>query len=767
MDIERTVKTMGLKEKIALCSGRDEWRTKAFPKYDIPSVMLSDGPNGLRKQSGSGDILGISRSEPATCFPAESLVACSFDRALAAEMGEALAEEAGAAGVSMLLGPGVNIKRNPLCGRNFEYFSEDPYLSGQLAAACISGVQKKGIGACLKHFACNSQEYCRMVSDSIIDERTLRELYLPAFETAVKNGAPAAVMCAYNLLNGTYCSDNRYLLTDILRSEWGFDGFVVTDWGAIHDRSKSFEAGCDLVMPGGSAYGEKDSYRNVLKGALDESYIDRSAERVLRFVDRAHRVLAAQTFAFDRDRHHELARKIAEQSAVLLKNEDGILPCSTEEIALVGRMAENFRYQGFGSSRVNPTRLDSLLSLLPGVPYAPGYDDEGNTTDALVEQAVSLAKAAKKVVIVAGLPDSAESEGFDRGHMKMPEGQNRVISEIARVNPNVVVVLCCGSPVEVPWAEEVKGILYMGLSGQAGAGALANLLTGRANPCGRLAETWPVSYEDCPSAKFYAGGMRNAEYREGIYAGYRYYEKAGKPVRFPFGAGLSYTTFAYSDLRVEGCRVYVTVTNTGECSGGEAVLLYVYAPQDGIHRPVRELKGFEKVFLSPGESRVVSFELDERSFAVWNGKWTVYKGEYTIQVGPCRAPIQVDGEIYEGPKEQGWYSTLKGEPDRDEWIRLLSKPPSEPSKKPYTVDSTVEDIAEDSPLVRLMYSIFERMQAKSSGRGSVEYRMTMTAARESPLRNVQNNLRIKGHFAQALGDFANGKFFRGLWNLIR
>jgi len=758
---------MKLKEKIALCSGRDEWHTKAFPKYGIPSVMMSDGPSGLRKQSCAGRMPGISRSEPATCFPAESLAACSFDRSLVNELGEAIAEEAGAAGVSLLLGPGVNIKRNPLCGRNFEYFSEDPYLSGQLAAAYVSGVQKKGIGACLKHFACNSQEYCRMVSDSIIDERTLRELYLPAFETAVKNGRPEAVMCAYNQLNGTYCSDNRHLLTDILRNEWGFDGFVVTDWGAIHDRSKSFEAGCDLVMPGGSAYGEKDAYRNVLKGALDESHIDRSAERVLRFVDRAHRVLATQTFSFDADRHHQLARKIAEQSAVLLKNEDGILPCSPEEIALVGRMAENFRGQGFGSSRVNPARLDSLLSLLPDVPYAPGCDEEGGTTDTLVEEAVSLAKTVKKVVIVAGLPDSAESEGFDRSHMKMPEGQNRLISEIARANPNVVVVLCCGSPVETPWAEEVKGILYMGLSGQAGAGALINLLTGRANPCGRLAETWPVSYEDCPSAKFYAGGMRNAEYREGIYVGYRYYEKAGKPVRFPFGYGLSYTTFSYSDLRIEGGRVQVTVTNTGGRFGGEAVLLYVHVPQDGIHRPVRELKGFEKVFLSPGESRVVSFELDERAFAVWNGRWVVYRGEYAIQVGPLLAPVYVDGEIYDGPKDQGWYSALKGEPDREEWLKLLPKPPAEPSGTPYTADSIVGDIAENSPLIRMIYRVFERMQARSCGRGSAEYRMTLTAAWESPLRNVQNNLRIKGHFAQALADFANGKFFRGLWNLIR
>lgn len=766
MDINHVVKTMTLKDKIALCSGQDEWHTKAFPNYNIPSIMVSDGPNGLRKQLGDGDRLGISESEPATCFPVESLAACSFDRTLIRQMGEALGEEAGAAGVSLLLGPGVNIKRNPLCGRNFEYFSEDPYLSGQLAAAYISGVQKKGIGASLKHFACNSQEYYRLVSDSIIDERTLRELYLPAFEMAVKQGKPFSVMCAYNLLNGTYCSDNRYLLTDILRNEWGFDGFVVTDWGAINDRIESFAAGCDLVMPGGSAYGEKDARQAVHQGKLDEKHIDRSAERILHFVEHAHTTLTTQTFVFDKEKHHALAQRIAEESAVLLKNDDQLLPCSADEIVLIGHMAENFRYQGYGSSRVHPTKVDSLLSLLPDVPYAPGYDEAGNTTDAMVAQAVLLAKSAKKVIIVAGLPGRAESEGIDRSDMKMPVGHNRVISEITKVNPNVIVVLCCGSPVETPWADQVKSILYMGLAGQAGASALVNLLTGKANPCGKLAETWPMAYDDCPSANFYTG-RRNAEYREGIYVGYRYYEKAGKPVRFSFGTGLSYTTFSYNNLLFDGKRIYVTVTNTGKHYGGEPVLLYVHMPQDGIHRPIRELKGFDKVFLAPGESREVSFELNQQAFAVWNGKWVVYKGLYTIQVGPCKLPIQVDGVCYEGPKVQGWYSSLQGEPNREDWLKTLSILPKETPKKPYTVNSTVKEIADDSFLIRLMYRQFERMQAKSNGRDSVEYHMAMTSADESPLRNVQNSLMIKGHFAQAMADFGNKKILQGIWNLLR
>ena len=767
MDSESIIKKIPLKEKIALCSGKDEWRTKDFLKYNIPSVMMSDGPNGLRKQLGTGDRLGISQSEPATCFPAESIAACCFNKTLLSEMAAAIAEEAGAAGISLLLGPGVNIKRNPLCGRNFEYFSEDPYLSGQLGAAYITGVQKKGIGACLKHFACNSQEYFRMTSDSVIDERTLRELYLMAFEYAVKEGKPSSVMCAYNQLNGTFCSDNRYLLTDILREEWGFNGFVVTDWGAIHDRSRSFEAECDLVMPGGNAYGEKDACRNVKKDRLDEKYINQSAARILRFAEQSHTALTIHTFAIDNEKHHALAQHTAEESAVLLKNDDHMLPCTMEDIVFIGSMAENFRYQGYGSSRVNPVKVDSLLPLFPGVQYVPGYDKEGNTTDEMTAQAVELALSAKKVVIVAGLPDSAEAEAFDRVDMKMPAGQNHIIHEVARVNPNVAVVLCCGSAVETPWVDEVKAILYMGLSGQAGAGALANLLTGKVNPSGKLAETWPIKYEDCPSAAFYAHGRKDAEYREGIYAGYRYYEKAGMPVRFSFGEGLSYTRFSYRDLHVEGNQVFVTVTNTGERFGGEVVLLYIHSPQNGIHRPIRELKGFEKIFLAPGEYREVCFYLDNRSFAVWDGGWKVYGGEYTVQAGPCETVIQLDGAVYEGAEDQGWYGSLQGEASREDWIKILSQPPKEPAKTTYTIDSTVKEIAGDSFLIRLLYRYFERMQAKSNSRDTVEYRMAMTGADESPLRNVQNSLMLKGHFAEAIADFGNKKFLRGLWNLIR
>lgn len=749
---------MPLADKVALCSGRDEWRTKGFAKHGAPSVMMSDGPHGLRKQLNFGNVPGLSKSGKATCFPTESLVACSFDKALAGKMGAAIAEEAGAEGVAMVLGPGLNIKRNPLCGRNFEYFSEDPYLSGKLGAAYIAAAQRKGIGTSLKHFACNSQEYFRMVSDSRIDERTLREIYLTAFEYAVREGRPASVMCAYNKINGVYCSDNKYLLTDILRTEWGYEGFVVTDWGAISDRSKAFEAGCDLVMPGGNAYGEKGVCQNVRDGSLQEAYVDRSAERVLRFARSGREALASQSFTVDFEEQHRLARRIAEESAVLLKNENGLLPCNEEDIVIIGRMAEDFRYQGNGSSRVNPTKVDSVLSLLPGVPYAAGYDKDGQTTDEMVREAVELARAAGTVVIVAGLPDSWEAEGLDRADMKLPDGQNRIVEEAAKANPNVVVALCCGCAVETPWADDVKAILYMGLAGQAGAGALVNLLTGRANPCGKLAETWPMRYEDCASAAFYGNGYRNAEYREGVYVGYRYYEKEDRRVRFGFGYGLSYTTFSYHGLCVEDSRVRVTVTNTGGLAGGEPVLMFVRAPRDGIHRPVRELKGFDKVFLAPGESKEVCFDLDDRSYAVWDGEWKVYSGVYGIQIGSCSSECHITGEIYRPPTDEG---------SREELLKTPDCAPADASECPYTINSAAKDIAKDSLAIRLMLKGFDRIMAATSGRGSVEYRIAMTGAEESPIRNIQNALKLKGHFAQAIADFANKEYRKGFLRLFR
>lgn len=625
MNIEKIIKQMTLEDKIALCSGASFWETKKYEKYGIPSLFMCDGPHGLRKQEreNGADMLGVNESRPATCFPAEVTTAGSWDFSLTEAIGTAVGEEAREQGVGLVLGPGANLKRNPLCGRNFEYFSEDPYLAGKLAAGFIRGVEGQGVGSSLKHFAVNSQEKSRFNSDSILDGRTLRELYLTAFEIAVKEGKPSTVMCAYPKLNGVHCSDHKELLTDILREEWGFEGTVVTDWGAMNDRVEGFRAGCDLNMPGGSSYMEKEVLRAVKEGTLPESSVDASARRVLKLAFRAEKTLQEKREC-DYDGHHALARRAAEQGAVLLKNERGILPLKENaKIAVIGAMAKKMRYQGAGSSHINPMKVSQPLDFIPGAVYASGCDDRGDTSEAMISEAVKAAENAEAAVVFAGLPDRYESEGFDRENMKMPEGHLRMIEAVARATPNIIVVLLCGCVVECPWADRVKAVLYMGLPGQAGGEAIANLLYGRVSPCGRLAESWPLTYEDVPSSEIF-GKYKDALYQEGIYVGYRYYDKADVKVRWPFGYGLSYTDFTYSDLEISekaensigtdrngACDVSITVTNTGSRSGAEVVQLYIAPPQEGLHRPVRELKGFQKVFLQPGESTKVSFVLEE------------------------------------------------------------------------------------------------------------------------------------------------------------
>ena len=562
MEPERILKKMTLEDKIALCSGASFWQTRKYEKYGIPSLFMCDGPHGLRRQENAADMLGLNNSRPATCFPAEVTTAGSWDPALLEQIGAAIGEEARDQGVGLVLGPGANLKRNPLCGRNFEYFSEDPYLAGKLAAGFIRGAEAQGVGTSLKHFAANSQEYCRFTSDSLLDARTLRELYLTAFEIAVKEGRPSTVMCAYPKLNGTHCSDSKALLTDILRTEWGFGGMVVTDWGAMNDRIEGFRAGCDLNMPGGSDYMEKEVLRAVRTGVLPERCVDASARRVLELVLRAAQTLK-ENAPCSYEAHHALAQRAAAEGAVLLKNENGILPLKPDaRIAVIGSMAENLRFQGAGSSHINPVKLSQPLEHLPGVIYAPGCDERGNTTQTLLAEVRAAAKKAQTAVIFAGLPGSFESEGFDRESMKLPEGHLRMIETAADANPNTVVVLLCGSAVECPWADSVKAVLYMGLPGQAGGEAIADLLYGRANPGGKLTESWPYTYEDVPSSGIY-GRTADALYQEGIYVGYRYYEKSGVSVRWPFGFGLSYTEFAYSDLTVSGDSASVTVKNTG------------------------------------------------------------------------------------------------------------------------------------------------------------------------------------------------------------
>ena len=774
MDIETILQQMTLEDKIALCSGENFWETKKYEKYGIPSLFMCDGPHGLRKQENVADMLGVNESRKATCFPAEVTTAGSWDPELLTAIGSAIGQEAREQGVGLVLGPGANLKRNPLCGRNFEYFSEDPYLAGKLAAGFIRGAEAQGIGTSLKHFAANSQELSRFTSDSVLDERTLRELYLTAFEIAVKEGKPSTVMCAYPKLNGVHCSDNKALLTDILRTEWGFGGMVVTDWGAMNDRPEGFRAGCDLNMPGGSDYMEKEVFQAIQAGKLPEKCVNDSARRVLKLVFRAAETLKNPAHC-DYEAHHVLAKRAALEGAVLLKNEDGILPLKKDaKIAVIGAMAKNLRYQGSGSSHINPTKLSQPLDFLPGTLYAPGCDDRGDTTESLLAEAEKAAQQAEIAVIFAGLPDRYESEGFDRADMKVPDGQLRMIDAVAAANPNTVVVLLCGSAVECPWADRVKGILYMGLPGQAGGEAVADLLCGRANPSGKLAESWPLSYADVPSSEIY-GKTDDALYEEGLYVGYRYYEKSGVAVRWRFGYGLSYTEFSYSDLTVNGDTVSVTVRNTGKRAGAEVVQLYIRAPQDGLHRPLRELKGFQKVFLQSGESRTVTFPLTDRSFAVWQGGWKIPAGKYTVCIGGLTAEVEKSGETLPVPAWQkgSWYECCTGKPDQAQWEAMLGRRYAPPvlKKGSFTMDNTVMEMKDYSLIMKIMFKAVEATIAKGFGGKkdyeNPEFRMLMNSSAGSPLRSMQISGGMKGGVLPGMLEMANGHFFRGLWRMIR
>ena len=775
MEMESILSKMTLEDKIALCEGVSFWETRAFEKYGIPAMFVCDGPSGLRKQGqGTGaDMLGINNSQPATCFPASVTTAGSWDPELLKKVGTAIGEEARQQNVGVVLGPGCNLKRNPLCGRNFEYFSEDPYLSGKLAAGFIRGVESQGVGTSLKHFAANSQELSRFTSDSILDDRTLRELYLTGFEIAVKEGEPATVMCSYPKVNGIHASDHKQLLTDILRTDWGFGGLVVTDWGAMNDRVEGLKAGCDLNMPGGSNYMFKECAQAVKNGELSEKNVDDCVRRILRQVFRAAETLK-ESYICDYDAHHIVARQAAEQGAVLLKNADDILPLSGDrKIAVIGAMAKKMRYQGAGSSHVNARKLDQPLDFLPGAAYAPGCDDRGDTTDALIAEAVKTAQNADVAVIFAGLPDRYESEGFDRDNMKMPRGHVRLIEAVADANPNTVVVLLCGCAVECPWEEKVKAILYMGLPGEAGGEAAANLLCGKVNPSGKLAESWPYAYEDVPSGDIY-GKMDDALYVEGVYVGYRYYDKAGKAVRWPFGYGLSYTNFTYSDLRIQDRTVTVTVANTGSIAGAEVVQLYVRSPQNGIHRPIRELKDFTKVYLQPGESKTVSFRLTDRSFAIWQDGWKIPGGTYAVEIGGLSESMEITGEAVRIPAWQAgsWYESCQGKPTQGDWEAMMGKTYTPPvvKKGSFTMENSVMEMKDHSFVMKIMFKAIEMVIAKGNG-GKVDYenpefRMMINASAGGPLRSMQISSGMKGGVFPGLLLMANGHFFKGIWKMI-
>ena len=658
MDIKALVSQMTLEEKAGLCSGLDFWHTKPVERLGVPSVMVSDGPHGLRKQDEKADHLGVNDSIKAVCMPAACATASSFDRDLMGRMGQAIGDSCQHEKLGVVLGPAVNIKRSPLCGRNFEYFSEDPYLAGEMSAAYINGVQSKNVGTSIKHFAANSQEHRRMSSSSNADERTLREIYFPAFEISVRKAQPWTVMCSYNRVNGVYASENPWLLTDVLRGEWGFKGYVMSDWGAVSDRVAGVAAGLDLEMPSSGGINDRKIVAAVQSGELDERIVDQACERILeinyRYLDNAR-----PETPWDQEADHQLSARIAEECMVLLKN-DGILPLNkTDEVAFIGEFAAKPRFQGGGSSHINAFRTTSAVEAAQGLPvtYVQGYSAARDmATDEMIAEAVQAAKAAKVAVVFAGLPDAYESEGYDRAHMAMPACQNRLIEAVAGANPNTVVVLHNGSPVEMPWLGKVKAVLEAYLGGQAVGIAAVRLLYGDANPCGHLAETFPVKLSDNPSYLYYGGEGDEADYREGVFVGYRYYDKKEMPVLFPFGFGLSYTTFACSNLRLSGAKITdqetltaaVTVTNTGSRAGKTVVQLYVGDRESTVLRPIRELKGFEKVELQPGESRDVTFTLDKRAFAYWNAAihdWHVETGAFTIEVGQSSRDIEVSGEV--------------------------------------------------------------------------------------------------------------------------
>ena len=725
-----------LEQKCALLSGETVFTTRGYKNAGIPSITLSDGPNGVRKQAGAADHLGLNPSVPATCFPTAATVACSWDPALGEQLGRAMGEEAAAQEVSVLLGPGLNTKRSPLCGRNFEYFSEDPYLSGKLAAAYVRGIQSNGIAACPKHFAVNSQELRRMASDSVVDERTLRELYLTGFEIVVKEAHPKTIMSSYNLVNGTYANENAHLLQDILRRDWGFDGAVVTDWGGSNDHALGVKNGSTLEMPAPGGDAVRELLKAVETGKISESDVDARLDELLTLVLDTHAAVKNHSRSFDADAHHALARRAAAESAVLLKNDGDLLPLAAgASVAVIGDFAETPRYQGAGSSAVNSIKVDTFLDCLKdsglhSVGFAAGFDRQGKPDDAKKAEAVALAKKTDTVLLCLGLDEIKESEGLDRADMKLADNQIELLQAVQQANPNTVVIVSAGASLETPWLAHCRALVYGALGGQAGAGAMVDVLTGKINPSGKLAETWANAHADTPAKDNFAGAGRTVQYREGLYVGYRYYQTAGVPVAFPFGYGLSYTSFAYSELKADARSVTLTVTNTGSRAGAEIVQVYAAKPDAQIFRPAQELKAFTKVWLEAGESKTVTLPLDDKAFRYWNTKtdsWEVEGGTYELRVGASSADIrltaavEVNGTSAPNPyagKALPHYTSGKVQrvPD-DEWEILLGRPiPADTVK--IDRNMTLGELNHSrSPLCWLVWAVLTMMLNASYKRG--------------------------------------------------
>lgn len=783
------INKMTLEEKAAILSGASEWETREVKRLSLPSIFFSDGPHGLRKQEGEGDHLGLNASVPATCFPTAAAIANSWDEGLGEEIGQALGEEAGALGVNVLLGPGLNIKRSPLCGRNFEYFSEDPYLAGKMAASYVRGIQSKGVYACPKHFAVNSQELRRMAMNSVLDERTLREIYLTGFEIAVKEGNAKAIMTSYNEVNGVYANENEHLLKEILRDEWGFDGIVVTDWGASNDHVKGVACRSNIEMPAPGL----DSAREILKaiedGTLSMEELDTCVDDLVDAILVLSQMAEGRSKHFDELGHHHLARKAAQESTVLLKNNECILPLKSKcKVAVIGDFAFDPRYQGAGSSMVNPTSLETIVKMkemgdydLQIVGEARGYSRTGEEDAALKKGALDVAAAADVILYFFGLDELSESEGMDRNHMRIPQNQIDLLEAIAQVNDNIVGILSAGASVEMPWQYCCKAILHGYLNGQAGAGAILDILTGKVNPSGRLNETYPIRYEDTPAFRNFPSMERNAEYREGIYVGYWYYDTSQVRVQYPFGYGLSYTEFEYADLKVDNQGVTCTLTNTGIYDGAEVVQLYVGMKDGKVFRPVKELKGFAKVFLKTGESREVRIVFDDKTFRYWNVKtnqWEVEGGSYQIMIGASVADIRLQGSIevegttdeypYEKEQMPSYYSGLVQQVENQEFETLLghSIPYGKWSGDLGPNDAVCQMYYAKSGLARFIYKRLAIMKKKSEEKGKPD--LNILFIYNMPFRGIAKMTEgaVSMRMVDGMVEVVNGHFLRGIKKII-
>jgi beta-glucosidase len=778
---------MTIEEKAAFLSGKGEWQTRDFERLGIPSIFCSDGPHGIRKQAGAGDHLGLNASLPATCFPTAATIANSWDEQLGERLGETLGEEAMAQGVNVLLGPGLNIKRSPLCGRNFEYFSEDPYLAGKMAASYVRGIQSKGVYACPKHFAVNSQELRRMAMNSVIDERTLREVYLTGFEIAVKEGGAKTIMSAYNEVNGTYANENKHLLKDILRDEWGFDGIVITDWGASNDHALGVAAGSNLEMPNPGLDSARELIDAVNSGKISIEDVDARVDELLDAVMTLCENAKKKQDDFDKEAHHLVARAAASESAVLLKNEEQILPLKKgAKVAVIGDFAFVPRYQGAGSSMVNPTKVETVSEMISAydlqvVGKSRGYVRTGDDDETTRKEALDLAKKSDIVLFFFGLNEDSESEGMDRTHMRIPQNQISLIQELAQVNSNIVGIISAGSAIEMPWHHHFKALLHCYLNGQAGAGAVLDILTGAVNPSGKLSETIPRRLEDTPVYRYYPSLERTSEYREGPYVGYRYYDTANVPVLYPFGFGLSYTTFFYSDLKVDENGISFDLTNTGDTEGTEIAQMYVSMPDGRVFRPKKELKGFAKVSLKPGEKKTVRIPFDDKTFRYFNvktGKWEVEDGKYTIMVGASSQDIRGCAEvtkskttdIYPYVKEElpSYYSGEITNVSDSEYEKLLAGPI--PSGK-WSGDLSANDAIcqmyyAKSGLARFAYKRLTAIKKKADEKGKPD--LNILFIYNMPFRAMAKMTAgaVSMEMVDAIVSIVNGHFFAGLPKVI-